>query len=545
MVARDLATDFARAVSLHQKGRLGEAAALYGEILCHRSDLIDAHLNLALALRGLGRRDDALKSYERAIACDPDCAEAHFGYGALLQAAGGNYRAIAAYDTAIRLNPHYAEAWSNRGNALQAVERNEDAVDSYDRAVALNPKYVEAHFNRAHALNELGRCEDAVAAYDRALHLNPTSAEAWSNRGSVLAQLGRREEALASYRRGIASDPNHQGSRRNIFWHNLAEGRDPNLVQRLGADAAALITRQMVANLKAKAAVPDFRVLHDLEQSEYLLAHSGPVDGLDLANRVLSRIRDRAGAMGLTALSAEEVAVLGHYRAGSFLPSPDATPGPCLNPDNDWNAIEETYLAGRPEIVCIDNFLSPLALERLRTFCLTSTAWKYEYGNGYLGALADNGFISPLQMQIMTEIKARMPRVFENYPVTQLWGFKYMSRGAGTGVHADFARVNLNFWITPDDANRDPASGGMIVYDVPAPRSWNFREYNGHSQRVYDFLRSQGAGQRKIPYKCNRAVLFNSNLFHETDRFDFKDGYENHRVNITYLFGQGLKTGNA
>jgi hypothetical protein len=37
-------------------------------------------------------------------------------------------------------------------------------------------------------------------------------------------------------------------------------------------------------------------------------------------------------------------------------------------------------------------------------------------------------------------------------------------------------------------------------------------------------------------------VIFNSNLFHETDRFRFKEGYETRRVNITYLFGQGLNT---
>ena len=36
----------------------------------------------------------------------------------------------------------------------------------------------------------------------------------------------------------------------------------------------------------------------------------------------------------------------------------------------------------------------------------------------------------------------------------------------------------------------------------------------------------------------NRAVIFNSNLFHETDKIDFKDGYENRRINVTMLFGK-------
>jgi len=32
-------------------------------------------------------------------------------------------------------------------------------------------------------------------------------------------------------------------------------------------------------------------------------------------------------------------------------------------------------------------------------------------------------------------------------------------------------------------------------------------------------------------------VVFNSDLFHATDEFHFRDGYENRRINITMLFG--------
>ena len=39
----------------------------------------------------------------------------------------------------------------------------------------------------------------------------------------------------------------------------------------------------------------------------------------------------------------------------------------------------------------------------------------------------------------------------------------------GIGVHADNAAVNLNFWVTPDDANLDPSSGGLVVYPKAPP----------------------------------------------------------------------------
>ena len=34
----------------------------------------------------------------------------------------------------------------------------------------------------------------------------------------------------------------------------------------------------------------------------------------------------------------------------------------------------------------------------------------------------------------------------------------------------------------------------------------------------------------------NKAIIFNSNLFHEIDKIDFKEGYNNRRINLTILF---------
>lgn len=39
----------------------------------------------------------------------------------------------------------------------------------------------------------------------------------------------------------------------------------------------------------------------------------------------------------------------------------------------------------------------------------------------------------------------------------------------GITVHADVAKVNLNFWVTPDEANLDPSSGGLVVYPKEPP----------------------------------------------------------------------------
>ncbi len=33
-------------------------------------------------------------------------------------------------------------------------------------------------------------------------------------------------------------------------------------------------------------------------------------------------------------------------------------------------------------------------------------------------------------------------------------------------------------------------------------------------------------------------MIFDSNLFHKTDKITFADGYENRRINITMLYGR-------
>ena len=105
-------------------------------------------------------------------------------------------------------------------------------------------------------------------------------------------------------------------------------------------------------------------------------------------------------------------------------------------------------------------------------------------------------------------------------------------------VHADAAAVNVNFWVTPDEANLSPESGGLVVYKEEAPLDWRFTAYNADQGRIRQFLAQRDSGKMVVPHRQNRVVLFNSDLFHETDRFTFKPGYENRRINVTMLFGR-------
>jgi hypothetical protein len=202
------------------------------------------------------------------------------------------------------------------------------------------------------------------------------------------------------------------------------------------------------------------------------------------------------------------------------------------------NHVESAWQEATPKIVVVDDLLMPEALSRLRTFCLESTIWNDIHDEGYLGAMPESGFAPPLLAQIADELRSSYPAIFGSHPLLHHWAFKYDSTMSGIRVHADFAAVNVNFWITPDEANLDPEHGGLVIWDVAAPLDWDFMKYNAAESEIRDYLRDTSAKSIIVPYRANRAVIFDSDLFHETDAIRFRDGYENRRVNVTMLYGR-------
>ena len=92
--------------------------------------------------------------------------------------------------------------------------------------------------------------------------------------------------------------------------------------------------------------------------------------------------------------------------------------------------------------------------------------------------------------------------------------------------------------MTPDQANIDPGRGGLVVCRVPPPAEWEVRDYHADKETIATFLQQHANDSLIVPYRENRAVLFESRLFHRSDAPEFATGYENHRINLTLLFGR-------
>ena len=78
---------------------------------------------------------------------------------------------------------------------------------------------------------------------------------------------------------------------------------------------------------------------------------------------------------------------------------------------------------------------------------------------------------------------------------------------------------------------------------MAAPKDWDPEKYNGDEKAMRAFLERSDAKPITVPYRANRAVIFDSDLFHETDAIDFKDGYLNRRINLTLLYGRRTRYG--
>ena len=77
-----------------------------------------------------------------------------------------------------------------------------------------------------------------------------------------------------------------------------------------------------------------------------------------------------------------------------------------------------------------------------------------------------------------------------------------------------------------------------MVALTPPPADWQIRDYDADQERIVTFLELNTGNRLVVPYRQNRAVLFRSRLFHHSDRPKFATGYENHRINLTLLYGR-------
>jgi Flp pilus assembly protein TadD len=442
---------------------------------------IQTILQEAVALQDQGDVPAAEPLYRAVLAEQPTNGEASHGLGLLLAQRGDHAQSLSLFQAALQFQPKIAQYWLSYASALLATGHPREA-----QLVLVRGQ--QRGFGGS-AVNSLLRTAEAA--------LIPNPADLLVKQGTAYVLQERMGEAIGAFREAIAIAPDH----------SEAHFRLGSVLSETGQVVAGFehyITRAVLVHggrqpIQSKAQ-PPHRTKHDHEQSAYL------------AER--------------------------HIAPGFHLEDGARLQGPAVNPASATPSLVHRWQTSQPQMVVIENFLTVEALNKLRRYCAGSAIWRRNYDAGYIGATPEDGLACPLMAQIVEEICSTYPQMIGKHAFRYLGAFKYDSTlSTGTNTHADNSAVNVNFYIAPDEANLDPRSGGMDIWDVSAPPGEAIRRINGDESLARDFLTQSGAALTRVPHRANRAVIFKSDFIHKTSDCRFAEGYLNKRINVSLLFG--------
>ena len=213
------------ALQHHQAGRLGEAEALYREILAANPDDADALQLLGLLCLHRGEALGAVELIERAVRLDGQAPDYHCNLGIALAALGRHEEAVGAFQRAIALRPRYPEAHNALGASLYALGRFAQAAGAYRELVKLQPGFAPGYTGLGAALAADDQWDQAIAAFRQRVGLLPGDAQGWNNLGKALKENSQFDEAVTAYRQAIALRPDYPEAHNDLILALVASVR--------------------------------------------------------------------------------------------------------------------------------------------------------------------------------------------------------------------------------------------------------------------------------------------------------------------------------
>jgi tetratricopeptide (TPR) repeat protein len=425
---------------------------------------------------------------------------------------------------ALKIKPEHSGALLNLGVVLARKGCTQEALKVFDQVLELVPGHAPAHANKAGALRALGDASAALASYEQAVLLDEDFLPAYSERGDLLFRMGRYCEAFRSFRQALLRRPDFYPALKGRGLASLALGDNKTALD----DFVAIEALQRKINGPIKQ-ISLWRLRHDRE----LCLWRGAMEEVRLLDALEVETRWTQSVNDLIFLDDRWQEI---FTSLNRPLCPTERPDTGGNPLSDDSLVSLNSVADKKGVKIVDNLLTPGALQDLRTHLMGSPIWHdFTHIDGFVATYLESGLASPLMFKIVASLRAT--ETFKDLPLAQGWAFKGLGSESRIGFHADDARLSINFWITPDTANLGPGHGGLIIHRAVPPRNWKITNYDQDRPLIENWIATADTDPIEIPYKENRAIIFDSRLFHGSGPVRFKDNYEGRRINMTLLFG--------
>ena len=500
-------------------------------------------LNQALILYSKGKLDDADKIYLSVLKIDNNNFQANLLHGSILSQKSSFKEAIVFLKKAEKSNSDSYEVNNNLGITYKNLKDFDNAEKYFIKAISIDSKNYKAHFNCANVYIDQKKHDLAKSFLENTIVCNNSFAEAYQRYSDVLhlqffesKDFNFLIESKKYLAESIKIDPSYSDSFIALALTHLWLGEVEESANLFNKALTINSSNNSVRKIENK--LWKTLIKHEYEQLTFIDNDIDSIRNPKFTKEYYQELKNLYLKIKNNSFNIEDVTSSMKIEISKILYNkpPKTSSSNYINEKNDIEFLESEYLGKNPEILVIDNFLTVEALLELQKFYRNANIFKYPYVNGYVGAFLAKGLSNKFILKLTEDLRKTYKNIFTNLQLTQAWAFKYDSKNKGINVHADDASINVNFWITSDQANLNKKTGGLKIWNKLPPKEWDFEEFNYNSPKIIKMLEAEKITYETIKYKENRAIIFNSKLFHATDNYNFKDSYEDRRINMTFLY---------
>ena len=497
-----------KALEYHHSGDLNSADDIYLEILKNDRNDFDANHLHATILSQNKKYAESINFFSIAYEHQNLTCELLNNYAIALR----NLRAYTECENmlfqAIELDKYFPNSYINLSNCYMSQSRYKDAINILEKSIELDLNTLKSHDDIVRIL-----CSNSFKKSDDSDHKKLIK---------HLVILGNSNDKAAV-------------ARSALVYYNIGKIEESLRLFKISEKmySESLPTIETMKTISNKNIIMTF-IKHEYEQIRHIDSDVDGIRNMKITQDFYDYL-EKLNSKSPNQFKEDDYAFISNLHKIKYNKPPKVRDN-YINQKLNFNEIEKEYTSSNPEIVVIDDFLTQDFLEDLRVFFRCANIFKYPYSRGYIGAFLGKGMANKALLEFSTELKKSLNKIFLDYSLSQAWSFKYDAKREGIGVHADDARVNVNFWITNDSANMNNDNGGMIIWKKTPKDTSSFEDFN--SLKSIDKIKEEikDTDFIRIPYKSNRAVIFNSKLYHVTDKIEFKENYIDRRVNITFLY---------